>query len=62
MSFGVDTLGGLSEKLKQLVNETQDIMNIIDDNTLQKGKLVIRIFRQNCKIHDFPICTKFFSH
>ena len=24
MSFGVDTLGGLSEKLKQLVNETQE--------------------------------------
>jgi len=41
MSFGVDTLGGLTEKLKQLVNETQDhYESIIDDIQLyKKGKI-----------------------
>jgi hypothetical protein len=41
MSFGVDTLGGLSEKLKQLVNETQDhYESFIDDAQLyKKGKI-----------------------
>lgn len=41
MSFGVDTLGGLSEKLKQLVNETQnDYESFIDDTQLyKKGKI-----------------------
>jgi hypothetical protein len=41
MSFGVDTLGGLTEKLKQLVNETQDhYESLIDDTQLyKKGKI-----------------------
>jgi len=41
MSFGVDTLGGLSEKLKQLVNETQDnYESFINDAQLyKKGKI-----------------------
>lgn len=41
MSFGVDTLGGLSEKLKQLVNETQNhYESFIDDAQLyKKGKI-----------------------
>jgi ribosomal protein L40E len=41
MSFGVDTLGGLSEKLKQLVDETQShYESFIDDTQLYKnGKI-----------------------
>lgn len=41
MSFGVDTLGGLSEKLKQLVDETQNhYESFIDDTQLyKKGKI-----------------------
>lgn len=41
MSFGVDTLGGLSEKLKQLVNETQDHYEsfIGDAQLYKKGKI-----------------------
>ncbi len=41
MSFGVDTLGGLTEKLKQLVNDTQDLYeSFIDANQLYKqGKM-----------------------
>jgi hypothetical protein len=41
MSFGVDTLGGLSEKLKQLVNDTQNLYeSFIDANQLYKqGKM-----------------------
>jgi len=41
MSFGVDTLGGLTEKLKQLVNDTQDhYESFIDDTQLyKKGKI-----------------------
>ena len=33
MSFGVDTLGGLTEKLKQLVSDTQNLYEgFIDAN------------------------------
>ena len=41
MSFGVDTLGGLTEKLKQLVNDTQNLYeSFIDANQLYKqGKM-----------------------
>jgi hypothetical protein len=41
MSFGVDTLGGLIEKLKQLVNETQDQYETFFDNTqlFKQGKM-----------------------
>ena len=41
MSFGVDTLGGLIEKLKQLVNETQDQYESFFDNTqlYKQGKM-----------------------
>lgn len=41
MSFGVDTLGGLTEKLKQLVNDNQDLYeSFIDANQLYKqGKM-----------------------
>jgi hypothetical protein len=41
MSFGVDTLGGLSEKLKQLVNDTQNLYeSFLDANQLYKqGKI-----------------------
>lgn len=41
MSFGVDTLGGLIEKLKQLVTETQDQYESFFDNTqlFKQGKM-----------------------
>jgi hypothetical protein len=41
MSFGVDTLGGLTEKLKQLVSDTQNLYEgFIDANQLYKaGKM-----------------------
>src|SRR5437867_4774548 len=41
MAFGVDTLGGLAEKLKQLVNDTQNLYeSFIDANQLYKqGKM-----------------------
>ena len=41
MPFGVDTLGGLTEKLKQLVDETQNhYESFIDDTQLyKKGKI-----------------------
>ncbi len=41
MSFGVDTLGGLIEKLKQLVNETQEQYESFFDNTqlFKQGKM-----------------------
>ena len=41
MSFGVDTLGGLTEKLKLLVNDTQNLYeSFIDANQLYKqGKM-----------------------
>lgn len=38
MSFGVDTLGGLTEKLKQLVSDTQNLYeSFIDANQLYKA-------------------------
>ena len=41
MSFGVDTLGGLTEKLKQLINDTQNLYeSFIDASQLYKqGKM-----------------------
>ena len=41
MSFGVDTLGGLTEKLKQLINDTHNLYeSFIDANQLYKqGKM-----------------------
>jgi hypothetical protein len=41
MSFGVDTLGGLAEKLKQLINDTQNLYeSFIDANQLyRQGKM-----------------------
>jgi hypothetical protein len=41
MSFGVDTLGGLTEKLKQLINDTQNLYeSFVDANQLYKqGKM-----------------------
>ena len=41
MSFGVDTLGGLTEKLKQLIDDTQNMYeSFIDANQLYKqGKM-----------------------
>ncbi len=41
MSFGVDTLGGLAEKLKQLVNDTQNLYESFIDATqlYKKGKM-----------------------
>ncbi|HJU33535.1 MAG TPA: zinc ribbon domain-containing protein [Nitrososphaera sp.] len=41
MSFGVDTLGGLTEKLKQLISDTQNLYeSFIDANQLYKqGKM-----------------------
>ena len=43
MSFGVDTLGGLIEKLKQLVTETQDqYESFYDGWTLEMKKYFLR--------------------
>lgn len=41
MSFGVDTLGGLSEKLKQLSNDTQNMYEAFIDATqlYKQGKM-----------------------
>ncbi len=41
MAFGVDTLGGLAEKLKKLVNDTQNLYeSFLDANQLYKqGKI-----------------------
>jgi hypothetical protein len=41
MSFGVDALGGLSEKLKQLLNETQEHYELLVEATqlYKKGKV-----------------------
>lgn len=46
MSFGVDTLGGLAEKLKQLVNETQGKYESFVDATqlYRQGKMPEREF------------------
>ena len=39
MSFNVDALGGLAEKLKQLVNETQEHYEaLVEDSQLYKRK------------------------
>jgi ribosomal protein L40E len=55
MSFGVDTLGGLSEKLKQLINDTQNLYeSFIDANQLyRQGKMNDREFF--AKIGDYLV-------
>jgi hypothetical protein len=55
MSFGVDTLGGLSEKLKQLINDTQNLYeSFIDANQLyRQGKMSDREFF--AKIGDYLV-------
>jgi hypothetical protein len=57
MSFGVDTLGGLAEKLKQLINDTQNLYEaFIDANQLYKqGKMGDKEFFTN--IGEFLIST-----
>jgi hypothetical protein len=57
MSFGVDTLGGLTEKLKQLVSDTQNMYEgFIDANQLYKsGKIGEREFF--AKIGDYLVAT-----
>jgi hypothetical protein len=57
MSFGVDTLGGLTEKLKQLVSDTQNLYEgFIDANQLYKaGKMNDREFF--AKIGEYLVAT-----
>ena len=57
MSFGVDTLGGLTEKLKQLVNDTQNSYEgFIDTNQLYKsGRINEKEFF--AKIGDYLVAT-----
>ena len=57
MSFGVDTLGALTEKLKKLVNETQDqYESFIDTTQLYKqGKVNEKEFFAN--IGDYLVAT-----
>ena len=57
MSFGVDTLGGLSEKLKQLINDTQNLYeSFIDANQLyRKGKMGDREFF--AKVGEYLVAT-----
>jgi hypothetical protein len=57
MSFGVDTLGGLTEKLKQLVNDTQNLYeSFIDANQLYKqGKMNDKEFF--AKIGEYLVAT-----
>jgi hypothetical protein len=57
MSFGVDTLGGLAEKLKQLINDTQNLYeSFIDANQLYKqGKMGDKEFF--IKIGEYLIST-----
>jgi hypothetical protein len=57
MAFGVDTLGGLSEKLKQLVNDTQSLYeSFIDANQLyRQGKMGDREFF--AKIGEFLVAS-----
>ena len=57
MSFGVDTLGGLTEKLKQLVSDTQNLYEgFIDANQLYKaGKMNANEFF--AKIGDYLVAT-----
>jgi hypothetical protein len=61
MSFGVDTLGGLAEKLKQLVNDTQDLYeSFIDANQLYKqGKMGDKEFF--IKIGEYLVSTSALS-
>jgi ribosomal protein L40E len=57
MSFGVDTLGGLSEKLKQLSNDTQSMYEaFIDATTLYKqGKMTEKEYF--ARIGDYLVAT-----
>ena len=57
MSFNVDALGGLAEKLKQLVNETQEhYESLVEDSQLyKKGKISEREFFG--KIGDYLIAS-----
>ena len=57
MSFGVDTLGGLTEKLKQLINDTQNLYeSFIDANQLYKqGKMGDKEFF--IKIGEYLVAT-----
>src|ERR687887_1916758 len=57
MSFGVDTLGALTEKLKKLVNETQDqYESFIDTTQLYKqGKVNEKEFFAN--IGEYLVAT-----
>lgn len=57
MSFGVDTLGMLAEKLKQLVNDTQDLYeSFADANQLYKqGKMGDKEFFT--KIGEYLVAT-----
>ena len=57
MSFGVDTLGGLTEKLKLLVDDTQNMYeSFIDANQLYKqGKINDREFF--AKIGEYLVAT-----
>ncbi len=49
MSFGVDTLGGLTEKLKQLINDTQNLYESFIDAT--------QLYKQG-KMHDKEYFSK----
>jgi hypothetical protein len=57
MSFGVDTLGGLAEKLKQLVNDTQNLYeSFLDANQLyRQGKMDEKEFF--AKIGEYLVAT-----
>jgi hypothetical protein len=57
MSFGVDTLGGLAEKLKQLIDDTQNLYeSFIDANQLyRQGKMSDKEFFG--KIGDYLVAT-----
>jgi hypothetical protein len=61
MAFGVDTLGGLAEKLKQLVNDTQNLYeSFLDANQLYKqGKIGDKEFF--AKIGDYLVATSALS-
>jgi hypothetical protein len=61
MSFGVDTLGGLTEKLKQLINDTQNLYEtFIDANQLYKqGKMGDKEFF--IKIGEYLVSTSALS-
>ncbi|MFL6524921.1 MAG: zinc ribbon domain-containing protein [Nitrososphaera sp.] len=61
MSFGVDTLGGLIEKLKQLINDTQNLYeSFIDANQLYKqGKMGDKEFF--IKIGEYLVSTSALS-